>query len=414
MEAIKKLIREAAEEARKEVERVPEPQFVGEAKFPMQLTIGKGLEGAITNATQIGYICGEKGWLIYRGYDIFDLAEKSCFEEVCYLLLFGDLPKKKELEEFKSKLRGYRTVPDVVIDVLKNMPIRTVHPMTALRTAVSMLGALDAMAEDDSLEAKTEIAIKLIAQLPTIAGAISRLRLDKEIVPPDPSMSHAANFYYMLTGEKPDADFEKIMDVCLILHADHGMNASTFTGMVIGSTLSDMYSAVTGAIGSLKGPLHGGANERVIYMLEEIGHPDRVEEWLEETLKAKRKVMGFGHRVYKAYDPRARILKPLAKYLAEKVPDMMNLYSIAEKLDKLVCEKLGKTKRVFPNVDFYSGLVYRSMGIKTKMFTPIFAVSRVAGWTARILEYLKDNRIFRPRAIYTGPLKREYIEIERR
>ncbi len=375
---------------------------------------GKGLEGAIVCNTQIGYVNGPKGWLIYRGYNIFDLAEKSCFEEVAYLLLFGELPKEKELEEFKSKLIGYRSVPKVVIDVLKQIPVRITHPMSALRTAVSVLGTLDATAEDMSIEAQTEIAIKLIAQLPTIAGAISRLRQGKAVVPPDPSLSHAGNFYYMLTGEKPDDAIERIMDISLILHADHGMNASTFTSMVISSSLSDMYSAVVGGIGSLKGPLHGGANERVVYMLEEIGKVDRVESWFEEALKAKRKIMGFGHRVYKAYDPRARILKPIAKFLAERYPDMMELYDIAEKLDEVVCKKLGETKRVFPNVDFYSGLVYRSLGIKTEMFTPIFAVSRVAGWTARVLEYLRDNRIFRPRAVYTGPIRKEYIPIKER
>mgnify|MGYP000327142707 CR=1 FL=1 len=218
----------------------------------------------------------------------------------------------------------------------------------------------------------------------------------------------------MMTGKKPDAVSEKIMDIALILHADHGMNASTFTTMVVNSTLSDMYSSIVGGIASLKGPLHGGANERVLYDLNEIGSPQNVENWFRKARETKRKVMGFGHRVYKAYDPRARILGPLAKLLCERTSEMKNLYEIAEKLDKIVCEELGKEKKIFPNVDFYSGLVYRSLGIETAMFTPIFTVSRVSGWVARALEYLENNRIFRPRAVYTGEVKADYIPVDQR
>lgn len=414
MEQINKIIREAAARARQETNDAPKPNLTGKVSFPMEVAIGKGLAGAVTCGTKIGYVNGTKGWLVYRGYNCFDLAEKSSFEETSYLLLFGKLPGKDELAKFKKKLIGCRNIPGVVIDVLKQIPIAKTHPMSALRTGVSVLGALDETAEETTVEAETEVAIKLIAQFPVIAGAIARLRKHKEPVVPDATLSHAGNFLYMMSGEKPDELSERVMDIALILHADHGMAASTFTTMVANASLSDMYSSVVGGIGSLKGPLHGGANEKVISTLEEIGDPAKVEAWFAEVRKTKKKIMGFGHRVYKAYDPRARILGRLARMLVEKNPENKKLYAIATQLDKIVCAELGREKKVFPNVDFYSGLVYRALGIETAMFTPIFAVSRVTGWTARALEYLVDNRIFRPRAIYTGPLKADYIPIDQR
>jgi citrate synthase len=417
MEEVKELntiIRKAAERAAKETDDAPEPTVTGEAKFPLQVTLQKGLEGAITCGTKIGYVNGPKGWLIYGGYNCFDLAEKSSFEETTYLLLFGKLPTKEELDRFNEKLVSYRKVPQEVLDLLKMLPTEKTHPMSALRTAISALGTLDNTAEDTSLEAETEVAIKLISQMATLSGAVARLRQNKDPVAPNSDLSHAGNFLYMMTGKEPDPIDEKIIDVSLILHADHGMNASTFTCMVVNSSLSDMYSTVVAGIGSLKGPLHGGANERVLYTLEEIKSPDNVESWFKEARATKRKIMGFGHRVYKAYDPRARVLGPIAAYLAERNPEIRPLYNIALKLDQTVCRELGKEKKIFPNVDFYSGLVYKALGIETAMFTPIFAVSRVSGWTARVLEYLKDNRIFRPRAIYTGPIRKEYIPIEKR
>ncbi|MCK4665723.1 citrate synthase [Candidatus Dependentiae bacterium] len=414
---VKKIIDQAAETARAETDNVPEPGLTGDFTFPVKATLNKGLEGAITGSTGIGYVNGEKGWLLYRGYNIFDLAANCDFEEVIYLLLYGDLPDVHELEAFKKKLIGYRSIPEVVIDVLKKIPTPHTHPMAALRTAISVLGTLDATADDCSVDAEREVAIRLIAQLPGVVAAIARIREHKRLVPQDISCTHACNFLYTMTGESPidiNNISEAIMNVALILHADHGMNNSTFTGIVINSSLTDMYSSIVGAIGSLKGPLHGGANERVLYMLEEIGNINKVEEWFKDARATKRKLMGFGHRVYKAYDPRGRVLKPLAKKLAEDHPDFMKLYDIAEKLDDLVCKKLGKEKRIFPNVDFYSGLVYRSLGIKSAMFTPIFAVSRIVGWTARALEYLQTNRIMRPRAVYTGDLKKKLIPIEKR
>ncbi len=414
MKEINELIRQAAVKAQQETSDEPEPQLTGDLKWPVTVELKPGLEGAIACGTKIGYVNGTKGWLVYRGYNCFDLAEKSSFEETSYLLLFGKLPTKSEMDEFNSKLKKYREVPSGVIDVLQKINTKGTHPMIALHTAVGALSTWDETTENTTVEGETEIAIKLIAQMSTIAAAIGRIREGKSVVSPDPELSHAANFLYMLTGEKPTPEFERIMDVSLILHADHGMNASTFTTMVVNSSLSDMYSSVCAGICSLKGPLHGGANERVLYDLEEIGSPDNVESWFKKARETKRKVMGFGHRVYKAYDPRARILGPLAEWMANRNPDLKNLFETARKLDGVVCSELGKEKKIFPNVDFYSGIVYRGMKIDTAMFTPIFAVSRVAGWTARALEYLANNRIFRPRAIYTGPVKAEYKPIDQR
>lgn len=413
-EEISSLIRDARDKARRESDAEPEPKFVGQAQWPVQCDVGRGLEGAIACETKIGYVNGAKGWLIYRGYECFDLAEKSSFEETSYLLLFGKLPTRRELDDFKRKLLGYRAMPKPVADVLKSLPIASAHPMSALRTAISVLGTLDETADKTTVEAETEVAIKLIAQMATCAAAVARLRKRQAPVDPDPSLTHAGNFLYMMTGRKPDPLAERIMDISLILHADHGMNASTFTTMVINSSLADMYGSVVGGIASLKGPLHGGANEQVLYDLEEIGSAANVDKWFAEARRTKRKVMGFGHRVYKAYDPRARILGPLAGMLTQANPQHQQMYETAVKLDGVVCAELGKEKKVFPNVDFYSGLVYRAMGIETLMFTPIFAVSRIAGWCARALEYLADNRIFRPRAMYTGPVTAEYVPIEKR
>lgn len=414
MKEVNDLIREAANKAAQETSNEPEPQVTGDVTYPVDVKLGKGLEGALACTTKIGYVNGAKGWLVYRGYNILDLGEKSTFEETSYLLLFGKLPNKQELADFDKKLKTYRKVPKVVIDVLKVIPTAKTHPMSALRTAVSILGTLDDNAEKTTVPDETEVSIKLIGQMATIAGAIARIRAGKEPVEPDMSLTHAANFLYMMTGEKPCELDTKVMDVSLVLHADHGMNASTFTTMVVNSSLADMYGSVTAGISSLKGPLHGGANEHVLYVLDEIKTPDKVDEWFKKARETKRKVMGFGHRVYKAYDPRARILGPVAKLYSEKKPEFKTLYETAAKLDDAVCSGLGKEKKIFPNVDFYSGIVYRAMGIETAMFTPIFAVSRISGWTARALEYLGDNRIFRPRAVYTGPTKIDYAPISER
>ena len=286
--------------------------------------------------------------------------------------------------------------------------------MSSLETAVSILGMMDPASEDTSVENETEISIKLLAQFPTLVGAIARLRAGAEPLDPDPDRSLASDLVRLMSGEEPTEEDARIMDVSLILHADHGSNASTFTSMVVNSSLSDMYSSIVAGIGSLKGALHGGANEAVLADLEEIGSVDNVETWYRAARKDNRKVMGFGHRVYKAYDPRARVLHPLAKLVSEKHPEIKKLYDIAVELENLVVAELGKEKKIFPNVDFYSGVVYKAMGIDAPMFTPIFAASRVSGWTARVLEYLKDNRLFRPRAIYVGPINLDYVPIDKR
>jgi len=254
----------------------------------------------------------------------------------------------------------------------------------------------------------------LIAGVATITAAIARTHKNRMPIEPDPELSHAANFLYMMTGRRPSAAEERIMDIALILHADHGMNASTFASMVVASTLSDIYFSVGSGIAALSGPLHGGANEEVVRMLMEIGAPGNVSAWLDKELEGKSKISGFGHRVYKAYDPRARILGPMARFLAGGNPDVQKLFNTAEALEQAVAARLGAQKKIFPNVDFYSGIVYSSLGVDPAFFTPIFAVARVAGWTARVFEYLQNNRIFRPRAMYTGEFNKEYLPLEQR
>jgi citrate synthase len=408
------LVRAAKEKAFHETSDEPEPAITGHHDWPIETKIGKGLEGAPATETLVGYVNGAKGWLVYRGINIFDLAEFSTYEETAYLLLYGNLPKKEELAVFTEKIRAAAPLSAATQRVLETIPTAKCHPMSSLRTAISVEGTVDPRADETTPEYEREIAIRLIGQMSTVTGAIARIRKGKDPISPDTSLGHAANLLYMMTGKKPDPAIERAMDLSLILHADHGMNASTFTTMVVNSSLSDLYGSVTAGIASLKGPLHGGANEKVLYDLEEIGSVENVDRWFDHAMETKRKVMGFGHRVYKAYDPRARIFGPLAGALADLDPDVKRLYEVAVRLDHRVCSQLGKEKKIFPNVDFYSGLIYRAMGIDTAMFTPIFAVSRVAGWTARAIEYLTDNRIFRPRAIYVGPISVPYVPMEKR
>ncbi len=372
----------------------------------------KGLEGIVSNTTRIGYVDGEAGKLSYRGYDIEDLAEHSSYEETVYLLLNGKLPTLSELEEFTDKLKGNRTVADEVMNRITHLPCPC-HPMSMLRSGISLLECIDdtcRIAED--LEEKKEAGIKLIAQTATLTAAVARHLQEKEPVPPDPALPHGANFLYMLRGERAKPLEERVMDLSLILHADHGMNASTFASMVVASTLSDLHSAVSSGIATLKGPLHGGANERVIRMLTGISSIAEAEAFVEKVLAEKTKIMGFGHRVYKTYEPRAKILQGYAKKLTELTGNE-ELFEIAQTIEKRVTEAYG-SKGIFPNVDFYSGLIYHSLGIDESIFTPIFAVSRIAGWVARILEYLEDNRLFRPRAVYTGPTDLPYVPVRER
>ncbi len=376
-----------------------------------EVSYSRGLEGVVAAITSISAIDGEEGKLIYRGIPIELLAERSNFEETAYLLWFGDLPKKDELENLKRDLVEHRDIPEFLVNCLKGSPKDT-HPMEILRTCVSMLGCFDPDKNDNSRGANIRKSIRLTAQMPTIVAYYSRLRRGLEIIPPNPRLSHAQNLYYMLTGEEPNEEISKLMDVILILHMEHGMNASTFAAMVVASTLSDMHSAICAAIGALRGPLHGGANERVLEMLHEIGSVENVEPYIMNALKEHRRIMGFGHRVYKAYDPRARILKAYAEKLSREKGDTRWI-EIAKKIEEVMIREKGK-KGIFPNVDFYSGIIYNLLGFPKEVFTPIFAIARVVGWTAHVLEYLQANRIFRPRAIYNGPVDVEYIPIDKR
>lgn len=362
-------------------------------------TFSKGLEGVIAAQTKIGYVDGEKGQLVYRNYEINTLVQNSNYEETAYLLLNGKLPNRAEYEEFVKKLRARMTIDDDLYEIIRKMGAGC-HSMSALRTAVSYVGSASHLGDKEDLESQKEMGIDIIAKMPTIVAAIYRARQGLDFVKPDPDLSYTGNFLYQSFGEKPSEDNLKILDSLLLLHADHGMNASTFTSMVVISTLSDLYSAVTSAVSALKGPLHGGANERALEMINRVGSPDRVADVISKMLESKEKIMGFGHRVYKVYDPRARIVKKYADSMTEGT-GLRNVFETADGIEKFMIDRLG-SKGIFPNVDFYSGIVYKALGFDPDIFTPIFAVSRVAGWVARDIEYLADNRIFRPKAQFTG------------
>ncbi|PLT46992.1 Citrate synthase (si) [Paenibacillus pasadenensis] len=377
-----------------------------EDKGESSMTATKGLEGIVATTSSISSIID--GVLTYRGINIDELAEGATFEEVAYLLWYGKLPTASELEELKSKLSASAPIPAEVIDAIRLYP-QDANSMAALRTAVSALALYDPAAQDMSREANVDKAIRLQAQLPTVIAAFDRIRSGQEPIAPKAGLSVAANFLYMLTGETPDDVAVKALDQALVLHADHELNASTFAGRVTVATLSDIYSGVVSAIGALKGPLHGGANEAVMVMLEEIGSPDRVESVINEKLANKEKIMGFGHRVYKNGDPRAKHLQKMSEELG-KLKGNLDLYDMSVKIEEIVTGQKG----LKPNVDFYSASVYTTLGIKRDLFTPIFAISRLSGWTAHILEQYDNNRLIRPRAEYTGPASAKFIPIEQR
>ena len=370
--------------------------------------VAKGLENVIAAESSICFIDGLQGKLLYRGYNIHDLAEHSTFEETAYLLWNGELPNENQLAEVRGQLQQERAVPHEVLELVRQQP-KEALPMVTLRTAVSALAPFDSEAEDNSMPAKYRKAVRLTAKVATLVAAIHRTRLGQPIVDPDPNLSHAANFFYMLNGRKPDDVEARAMDLVFVLHAEHGFNASTFTGRVIASTLSDTYSAVTGAIGALKGPLHGGAAPRVYLMLEEIGDVKNAESYIKERLARKEKIMGFGHRVYKVEDPRATHLREWAKQLAER-SGKSKLYDIALEVENIMKQE----KQLACNVDYYAAVVEASLGIPWDLFTCVFASSRTAGWTAHILEQQADNRIIRPRAAYVGPAERRYVPLAQR
>jgi citrate synthase len=342
-------------------------------------------------------VLGDTGQLIYAGYDIDELAGKVTFEEIIHLLWHGELPTQPQLDRLAAALRAQRQLPQGIVDFLINAP-KDASPMDVIRTAVSMLGLYDQSPADNSPEANQQRAISITARIGVIAGYFHRVRQGKPLPPVRDDLSEAAHFLYLLNGETPSEDATKTLDVAYVLHADHGMNASTFSARVTIATLSDMFSAVTSAIGTLKGPLHGGANEGVIHMLEEIGSEAAVDAWLENALAEKKKIMGIGHRVYKVLDPRAPHLRAMAVKLTQELGEPKWI-RMSERIAAVMKERKGLNA----NVDFYSATVYYSLGVPTDLFTPIFAISRTAGWTAHILEQLSDNRLYRPLSEYVGP-----------
>lgn len=370
--------------------------------------ITKGLEGVIAAKTRLSDVQGDAGKLIYCGYDIDELAGHVSFEEVVHLLHHNHLPNRKELAELKVTLAGFRDLPKGVIDCILTLP-RDTPPMHALRTAVSALGCFDTTAEDDSQHAQRRKALRLVSQIPVVTAYFHRHRQGLDLISPDPSLGEAANFLYMINGQRPTVDMETTMDLCYVLHADHGMNASTFAARVTIATLSDMYSAITSAIGTLKGPLHGGANEGVIKMLQEVGSLENVDSYIEDALAQKKKIMGIGHRIYKVLDPRAPHLKRMAQKLSAQIGEPKWI-QMSERIAELMLEK----KHLHANVDFYSATVYYSLGIPTDLFTPIFAISRTSGWTAHVLEQLADNRLIRPQSVYSGPTGLKVVPIDQR
>jgi citrate synthase len=371
------------------------------------MTATRGLEGIVATTSSVSSIIDDV--LTYRGYSIDDLAEHATFEEVVYLLWNKKLPNQSELEQFRSELAEASELPAELLEQMKSLPLKKAHPMTVLRTLVSTLAMYDDNAEDMSEEGNYTKAIALQAKMSSIVAAFARIRDGKDPVSPKKELSFAANFLYMLTGNEPDEISETAINKALVLHADHELNASTFTARVCVATLSDMYSGVVAAISALKGPLHGGANEQVMKMLTEIDTEDNVESYIEKAIENKQKIMGFGHRVYKNGDPRAKHLREMSKQLTS-ITGEEKWYTMSVKIDDMLKEKKG----LLPNVDFYSASVYHSLGIDHDLFTPIFALSRVSGWIAHILEQYENNRLIRPRAEYIGPDKQQYVALEQR
>lgn len=367
-----------------------------------------GLRGVVAAQSSIGDVNGEKGILIYQGYDIHDLAEHSTFEEIVFLLWNGRLPQARELEDLIRQFQTNYRVPDEVLEMMETFP-KDASPMDVLRTTVSALGFYDKDGHSTERAAAVKTAIKLTAQLPTLVAAWERIRTGKELIAPDNSLSIAENFLYMMRGERAEADEARMFDVALILHADHELNASTFTTRVIAGTLADIYGAVTGGIAALAGPLHGGANTNVMKMLKEIGSEENIDSWLDKALEEKRKIMGIGHAVYKTEDPRATWLRKFSRQMGEKKGDL-KWFNMSQKIEKAMLEKKG----MHPNVDFYSASTYYLMDIPLDQYTPIFAVSRISGWTGHILEQYGNNKLIRPRAEYIGARDLKYTPIEER
>lgn len=377
-----------------------------------------GLAGVPVTESKISCIDGQKGLLSYRGYDIMDLAEHSSFEETTLLLLFGTLPTKAELYEFDQNLKNARRIKFNIRNIMENLP-STTHPMHMLQVVVASLASFYPSTEymNDGSENQAyvnDVTVKIISHMGTLVAMWEHMRNGYEPIAPRTDLTYAENFLYMVTGKEPDAHWARLLDACLILHAEHTINASTFTTMVTGSTLANPCSVIASAIASLSGPLHGGANQQVIEMLEEIGSPENARAYIEDRLSKKKVIWGMGHREYKTKDPRAKILQKLSdKLLKNKTGELSQIFKTAVEVEK-VCEELLGHKGVYPNVDFYSGILYKEMGFDAGLFTPIFAVARSAGWMAHWREQIQGNKIFRPTQIYTGAGNACYIPIEQR
>ncbi len=376
-----------------------------------------GLAGVPATKSAISCIDGQKGILTYRGYDIAELAQHSTFEETTLLLLYGELPNRAELEAFDAQMRANRRVKYNLRALMKNLP-HTTHPMHMLQTAVASLASFYPSTEymeggEESRDYINEVTIKIIAHMATLVAMWEHLRNGYDPIEPRKDLTYAENFLYMLNGEEPDPEWARLLDACLVLHAEHTINASTFTTLVVGSTLANPCSVMSAAIGALSGPLHGGANQKVIEMLDEIGDVKNVRPYIEKRLKNKQVIWGMGHREYKTKDPRAVILQQLAEDVLKDKAGLSKTFEIAREVER-VCEEYLGPKGVYPNVDFYSGILYREMGFDPLMFTSIFAVARSAGWMAHWREQLQGNKIFRPTQIYTGPGPRCYVPLEKR
>ncbi|HMO95166.1 MAG TPA: citrate/2-methylcitrate synthase [Tepidiformaceae bacterium] len=373
--------------------------------------VARGLEGVNVTTTKLCRIDGQKGELVYAGYDIYDLAEKSTFEETCFLLWNLRLPNAQELADLEAQLRSERPLSDLNSRIIREI-VGQIRPMRALEIAVIIAGALDANSSDLTTAQLRKAAARLAARMPTVLATYHRLRQGLEPVAPRDDLGHSANFLWMLNGKEPTDLERRVFDVAMILHAEHEMNASTFSAMVTASTLSDMYSAIASAIGTLKGPLHGGANEAVYKTVEAIGSEENIASHVEAMLARGERVMGIGHRVYKTTDPRANILEKLGHELADSSPDR-KYFDLSLKLRDYLARKL-EGKPLYPNVDFFSASVYKMLNIPSDLYTPIFAMSRIAGWTAHLLEQYADNRLVRPNALYEGAENRKYVGLESR
>lgn len=380
------------------------------------VSFSKGLAGVIADTTAISQVQGDVGRLIYRGIAIEELAEKSTFEECVFFALRGHLPKQQEFDDFINEMKSYRTPPKHMKDIIESAP-KTAPAMAVLQAAMASLGYTEANVNLKQEDANIHEAVRLISLLATAVAYISCVRRGKPLLEPRNDLNHAENFLYMLQGQVPDATVARMFDVALILHLDHDFNASTFAARVVASTEARLALCISGAIGALSGPLHGGANEKVLEMVDSIGSPEKAKNWVYDALASKKKVMGFGHRLYRTIDPRARVLLGLLeKLLATKPKEERKTYEILKVVYDTMIFELGKKEKdyIWPNVDFWSGTLYRLMGIESLDFTPIFAVARVAGWSSHIIEMWRDNRIYRPSAKYVGPSQASYVEIAQR